>query len=310
MLFSSNCNPVKVEQIDGNIVKAIFLPEIIKVGSLENIECTFDSTIQKNKIQYSLDSLMFNIAFVFKNIDTLNTNIATKQYIKALLLADLVHALFNFQFLGNLGGSFSNISIPNWNTKSIEECLVVSKSCNQSIWCGDRNIFYLNLLKKTVGVDGYLVSLNNIHSYPIIFLKTGVYIIDSYDPFIVFGENNKVVNFSSIVNGANDYYILRTKRYFGFPNYLISNNLVNQINSYSINNFPIEKKVELFINGNKESFLKQVDKCSYEIFNKKGILRKTDCEINPYAIQLIENRISKPLSLNRFKKYYLGINCK
>lgn len=309
-LIGVNCNTFKDEQINGGVLKSIFLPEIAKVGSLENLECTFDSVVMKSNALYSFDSLMLNIDFVLKNIDTLNTNIETKQYIKVLLLAEWVHALFNYQFLGNLGGSSTNISIPNWGTKSIKECLAAGNSCSHSIWCGDRNVFYLKLLKKMVGVDGYIVSINNIHTYPIVFLKAGVYIIDSYNPFIVFGENNRVVNFSSIVNRVSNYTILRTKRSFGFPSYLISNNLVNQINNYSVNNFPIEKKLELFIKGNKESFLKQVDRCSYEIFNKKGILRKTHCETNPYVIQLIDNRISKPLSLTRFKKYYLGINCK
>ena len=103
-LFGYSCNRSSVEN---NLVNAKVVLEQVNID-YENISVNvIDSvnfieskdTINRN-IDLSFGQAESKLEKKFDEIDRLQTNQNTKQYLKTLLLADFVYAAFSFQLLG------------------------------------------------------------------------------------------------------------------------------------------------------------------------------------------------------------------
>lgn len=315
VMFLCCCDDDDKNHINALLIHHTFLErdhdgEIYPVFTFEQTK-PYDTLFTNMPYDFKSFNLFLNKQF--DSIDTINTNKATRDYIKALFLADAIHRLFSFQFMGNHGYSPTPIAYPEWNEISDEQKFTVGNNNQQSIWCGDRTNFYLSLLKKTTGINGYSVSLPDIHTYAVLKIGNKHYIVDAYDPFIVMNKKNEVVDYATMIankyNNKNNIEVIRTKRLFGYPNYLLSERFLHIINSQTGINKSVDQRLLSFLTKHKNTLLKNVDSCSYENIGGKGILRTTKSSINPYAIEIKRDKTFSTMLFSRFNKYYLGISC-
>lgn len=313
LIFSAlifwSCNDVNENDVNSEIIKHLFLETAN--GDEVEVELITSQDTLFNNLPYQYKTFDTFICKRLELTDTINTNKATRDYIKALLLANAVHRLFSFQFLGNYGYPLTPIACEGWNNLSDEKRFNIGNNNQQPIWCGDRALYFLSVLKKYTNIDGYAVSIKGVHTYPVIKLGKKYYIVDPYDPFVVINKTFEMVDYSELIanNNKNNVEVKRTKRIFGYSNHLVSQKLLNVINSCIDSNKTIDARIKVFLSANKESILKNVDICAYEESNWKGVIRKTTSEVNPIAIEIKRDHTYGNMLFSRFNKYYLGISC-
>lgn len=313
-LFLFGCSDANQDHINAELIQHMFLErnDDETDTKVEFEPADLQDTLSGN-LPHQYKTFETFIRKQFELTDTINTNKATRDYINALLLADAVHRLFSFQFLGNHGYPLTPIACEGWNNMSDEERFNVGNSNQQPVWCGDRTTFFLSVLKKYTNINGYSVSIKGVHTYPVLKLGNKYYIVDPYDPFVVIDNALQIVDYSTLIAHKNNNYsnvvVRRTKRLFGYPNHLVSLKLLNIIKSYTDSNENIDSRIKAFLSVNKESILKNVDPCSYEDSEWKGVIRKTTSGVNPIAVQIKRDPAFSNMRFSRFNKYYLGISC-
>lgn len=316
LLFS--CGRAENEINDLSIKNICIDSSKIEIGAIRN-ELKTNSSIDTLKCNHDLsyNQALTTLRDKFIQIDILNEGEHTKTYLKALLLSEFVYASFSFQFLGSeLGKTNHHISIDNWDKMTLENCYNLANNNLAPVWCGDRTSFYIRLLDHLLGIKATAISIKDVHTFPIVNIGKRRFIFDPYDPFIIFDSlTMKVMDYDeAFKNCLNEsrLKILRTKRSsYGFPNELISNKLTNDILAVSKNEKQdISQKLMIYLTKNKAFFLSHINTCSYETYNKIGTIYQLNLKEDRYIIQLENNLNNVPMSLNRFKKYYFGIDCK
>ena len=314
-LLLVSCNN---DKINNQYIKKIFIDS----SNLENeatrnelkTVCSTDTLKCNQNLSY--DQALTKLRNTFVQINTLNENENTKTYLKALLLSEFVYATFSFQFLGSdLGETSHHISIDNWDKMNLENCYNLGNNNLVPVWCGDRTTFYIRLLDHLLGIKAAAISIKNIHTFPIVNIGKRRFIFDPYDPFIIFDSLTMTV---MDYDEAFKYYlndsplkILRTKRSYGFPNELISNKLTNNILGLSKHEKQdISQKLKIYLIKNKANFLRRVNACTFETYNKSGIIYQANLKEDRYIIHLENNLNNIPMNVNRFNKYYFGKDCK
>ena len=183
------------------------------------------------------------------------------------------------------------------------------------VWCGDRTNFYLRLLDSLLGIKATSVSIKNTHTFPLVNIGNRRFIFDPYDPFIILDSLKlKIIDYDEALKYClknNPIKIQRTKRSYGNANELISNDFTNDVLDCSKNERQdFAQKLKNYFIINKSTFLKNINKCSFEGYNKKGVIYNSNLKDDRYIIQLENNLKNLPMNLNHFKKYYFGIDCK
>lgn len=308
----------KNDKINNQYIKKIFIDSSnLENGATRNelkTVCSTDTLKCNQNLSY--DQALTKLRNTFVQINTLNENENTKTYLKALLLSEFVYASFSFQFLGSdLGETSHQVSIDNWDKMNLENCYNLGNNNLVPVWCGDRTTFYIRLLDHLLGIKAAAISIENIHTFPIVNIGKRRFIFDPYDPFIIFDSLTMTV---MDYDEAFKYYlndsplkILRTKRSYGFPNELISNKLTNNILGFSKHEKQdISQKLKIYLIKNKANFLSRVNACVFETYSKSGIIYQTNLKEDRYIIHLENNLNNIPMNVNRFNKYYFGKDCK
>jgi hypothetical protein len=303
-----NSGPIKLYFIDTN--------------DLEN-----KSTVNQLTTRVSNDSINSNLKFdyckavsflqnKFYQIDSCSENESTKKYLKVSILAEFVYASFSFQFFGEKSGKTSHrVAIKNWDKLPLDVCYNIANNNLLPVWCGDRTTFFIRLLDSLLSIKAKAISIKNIHTFPLVSIGQRRFIFDPYDPFIIFDSSlSEILDYDQVqklVLKKDAYKVTRTKRLFGFANELISQQL-----AFDILNVPNKKvsdfsqKLDYYLFINKSNLFKGIEMCSFETFNRTGMIHPCNLKNDKYVISLVDNLNNKPMNLNHFKKYYLGINCK
>jgi len=311
-ILISSCIKSNNEEINTKIVKEYFFLNnnlnfldsniIVLIKSSDTVVLNLNNSFEK--------SLLF-LKSKFFSIDLIKANLETRNYIKALLLAEFVYASFSIQILSYDKCSHSD-SVYNWNKMSLKEQFDFGNNNTQPIWCGDRTSFYIKLLDSLLCLKSSSLSIKNIHTFPLVHLKTGDYIIDPFDPFVVLNEKqDSIINYRGISN--NKYFInyiaLRTNRIFGNKNEIISRKFVIKL----MNEVNIGKsfcdKLNFYLENN-DSFNKNYLKWSLEPFNKNGTVYSIVNGNYSFIIKYHDNKNNAIMNINHFKKFYFGIDCK
>jgi hypothetical protein len=307
-----------IDRINNQLIKDFFIDSIfVKVNTTSNqfkTKISTDTLKCNQNLNYT--QALSSLKNLFEKIETTNESEVTKIYLKALYLSEFVYASFSFQFMGFQHGKTNHhIAIENWNNMSLENCYNMANNNLVPVWCGDRTSFYVRLLDSLLGIKATTISIKNVHTFPLVNIGNRRFIFDPYDPFVVFDSLKlRVVDYDEAQeNSLNNYSITiqRTKRLYGEANELVSNDLANDILAVSKNekqNF--SQKLKEYLIMNQSFFLKNIEKCSFERYNKKGIIYNSNLKDDRYIIQLENNLKNLPMNLNHFKKYYFGIECK
>ena len=316
ILFISCTN--KNQEPNAEVCKSVFIASPISINN------SIDNALN---ISYKNDTFIcnqatnFNQAIVilksrFNEFDKLNEQEATKIFLKSLLLSEFVYAVSSFQFFGSKHGKSSHdIAIKNWNKLPLPICYHIANNNIQPLWCGDRTSFYIRLLDYLLGIKATEISIQNVHTFPIVNIGNKRFIFDPYDPFIVFDSSlTRIIDYDELVGKGlenNSLTVLRTKKTFGFANELVSNDLAYAVLCHKSNNsIDFSEKLRNYINANKAILLQDVNKCSFETIDRKWVIYLTNLKYDKYIIRVIDNLNNAPMNLNHFRKYYLDINCK
>jgi hypothetical protein len=328
-LFFFQCNISENESLDSVFLNINDMPnaKLIKNTFIDSIfvnheankndictKSTNDTFICNQNLSYSQAIVILRNKFIQFDSNYQNEN--TKKYLKALYLCEFVHATFSFQFLGpKLGKTNHNIDIENWNQMTLENCYNMGNNNLAPVWCGDRTSFYVRLLDSLLGIKATSVSIKNVHTFPLVNIGNRRFIVDPYDPFIILDSLKlKIIDYDESLKyclKGQRLQVIRTKKIFGFPNELVSNDLTKEILAVSKNeNQDFSQKIMLYFTKNKVNFLKRINTCSFENYNKKGLVYNSNLKYDRFIIHFINNLNSLPMKMNHFKKFYFGIDCK
>ena len=300
------------------LIKNTFIDSIFVKHEANKNELTtkssHDTFICNQNLSYNQAIVILRNKFI--QFDSICQNENTKKYLKAMYLCEFVHTTFSFQFLGSkLGKTKHNIAIENWDKMSLENCYNIGNNNLAPVWCGDRTSFYIRMLDYLLGIKATAISIKNVHTFPLINIGNRRFIFDPYDPFIIFDSLKfKIIDYDEslklCLKGIR-LQVIRTKKIFGFPNELVSIDLANDILAVSKNEKQdISQNINIYLTKNKANFLRRVNTCAFETYNKSGIIYQANLKKDRYIIHLKNNLNNIPMNVNRFKKYYFGIDCK
>jgi hypothetical protein len=309
-------NPI--DKINNQLIKNTFIDSIfVNYESYKNDISTISTNVTlicNQNLSYCQAIVILGNKFIQFDSNYQNEN--TKKYLKALYLCEFVHAAFSFQFLGSkLGKTNHNIAIENWNKMTLENCYNMGNNNLAPVWCGDRTSFYIRLLDSLLGIKATTISIKNVHTFPIVNIGNRRFVFDPSDPFIILDSLKlKIIDYDESLKyclKGQRFQVIRTKKIFGFPNELVSNDLTNEILAVSKNeNQDISQKIMLYFTKNKVNFLKRINTCSFENYNKKGLVYNSNLKYDRFIIHFINNLNNFPMKMNHFKKFYFGIDCK
>lgn len=307
-----------IDEINSESIKSTFIDSSMPVTQniTNDIHATFnDDTLKCNQNLNYNQALNF-LGNIFSQIDSVSENKDTKNYLKALYLTEFVYASFSFPFLGLQEGKTNhNVSIDNWNKMPLEICYNMGNNNLAPVLCGDRAGFYIRLLDSLLGIKATSISIKNVHTFPLVTIGNRRFILDPYDPFIIFDTSlSNILDYDQLqklILKNDTYKVMRTKRIFGFPNELISQQLASDILSISNNKeTDFSQKLSYYLSLNKANLLQGIDMCSFETFNKIGVIHPCNLVNDKYVISMVDKFNNRPMNLNHFKKYYLAISCK
>jgi|GEM_PF-3381212 len=209
---------------------AVFLSDSIRTENWDmgKFSCQEPNETVSRNLPYSFSEALLVLDTQFVFIDTMSMGLSGKQYAKALIVADFVYAAFSFQFLGPQMGLANDASfIDHWDELPLEMCYEIGNTNHASVYCEERTSFYLRLVDTLLNIKGTSFFVENVHTFPVLFLEAGYFMVDPYDPFVVVDASNRVVDYPRLYTGQKreEYRPIRTKRLFGHSNELVSKSL-------------------------------------------------------------------------------------
>lgn len=312
ILLGFSCKKERNDAIDGRLVTSLFI-DTTTVDSAKNYDsfnCEFVNDTIKQKQVYA-DALK-QLLDKYTDIDKLHTTEETKQYAKSLLLAEWIYGSFYYQFLGpDLGMADTAKWGIDFTRSDITSCYNAGISGEIAVWCENRAVFFTRMIDTLLHLKTEIISFSPIHTFPLVTIGKKSYIIDPYDPFLIFDENQHLVDYKMLRSKEKKMVALRTKRNFGNPGELVSKKLYRELcNGYTKENKDIGPMISEYLNKNKVHLMVHIDSCSVEPFVMKRkaypIASHTN-EIVLYTPQCILNPMIKP---TRIMRYYLGQDCK
>jgi len=181
-------------------------------------------------VNFSYEQSIKNLKVLFDDIDQNSSNKKLNNFIKSLVVADFVYASFSYRFLGDsLGIDNDSSIIKKWDTLSLKKCFDIGNHNHAAIYCNNRTSFYVRLLDTLLSIKTEIIEIEGVHTFPLTFIDDERFLIDPYDPFVVYDSISKVVlAYDSIRN--NPYkQIIRSKRLFGCSRELVSNPLLQKV---------------------------------------------------------------------------------
>jgi hypothetical protein len=166
-----------------------------------------------------------------------------------------------------------------------------------------------------LGIKATTISIKDVHTYPLVNIGNKRFIFDPFDPFIILDSLKlKIIDYDESLKHClkgKMLQVIRTKKIFGFPNELVSVDLAKDILAVSKNeNQDFSQKLMLYFTKNKVNFLKRINTCSFENYNKKGLVYNSNLKEDRFIIHFFNNLNNFPMKMNHFKKFYFGIDCK
>lgn len=268
-----------------------------------------------SNLPYSYEQALTLLQYHFDKTDSSNIAVASKQYIKALIVADFVYAAFSFQFLGPELG-LAKDSIRRWDSISLDSFYHAGNTNQTAFYCAERTSFYLRLIDTLLGLKGQPVTVEQIHTFPVVQIAGSAYIIDPYDPFVIYDTTTKTVAPYTVTQNStqiSNTIPIRTKRMFGNTRQLLSHKFVNSIKTEVKpgRSQSICQLLQTYLTKQAETLRAYVRPC-FQL--PQTPLYETIKHIQPggpnaYAIEM-HGRVDGQLhTATDILKYYAGINC-
>jgi hypothetical protein len=278
------------------------------VKEIDSINFIFTGDTIRRNVDIDSTNLLAYLAKELKGFDTLRTNKKTSLYLKALFLADFVYASFSFQFLGDQFGLPQDSLIKiNWDKLPLRRQFELGNSNLVSADCGIRTNFYMHLLNELLGLKSQQVSIEGIHTFPIVSIKESYYLIDPSEPIIfIHKTNNRVVTYDKIMEQLDSITFYNSSRNFGNTHMIVSNRYRNSIQHLE-GNFRSQFLID--VKNNKKLLERKVG-CFTTSFESKVAVHDIVNEINALAIEFKFRNFGNIISKRSIKRNYFGKKCK
>lgn len=318
IIFYTSCKEQKPNTIDVELIKKIFIESNFKYLKSNSNDFNFEfvnDTIFSNNSNQNIDDALKSLTDKYLHVDTINTNIETKQFVKSLLLAEWIYANFNFQFLGPRLGLTDTISANiNFMSSNSQLCYQAGNTNQMAVWCGDRSNLFTRLADSILHLKSEIISIEKIHSFPVVTIAQKKYIIDPYDPFVLFNQDkNKIIDYEFYKSNPDSINLsaIRTKRNFGTSGELVSKSLYKmmQIN-YNVEGADIGLLIRNYLKTNLQFFSSFNDTCKSEPFVTERKVYPVYSKTNAFVLHSPKNALPHEIKKTRLHKYYLGIDCK
>lgn len=313
-LFIGSCTQKADENIDTEVLKFLFVDTAnnSEIPLSDHDTYTFkNDTIYSNNEKNTLNEALGDLHEHYLFIDKLKTNYETKTYAKVLLLAEWIYGNFNYQFLGpDLGMADTSKFGVKFNQTDLNTCYATGNKNLMALWCGDRTNMFVRLVDTLFHLKSQIISIRPIHTFPIVEIGKSYYIIDPYDPFVLFNtESNRIISYKELLTKTEKPKAIRTKRVFGNTGELISSKFYTMLNQ-QYKNHNIVNLVEQYLADNTPHLISYIDSCSFEPFNAVKTIYPIQSPTNKFVIYPNHYNLPQEIKSSRFNKYYLGNDCK
>lgn len=309
-----SCSEQKSSTIQTDVLKATFL----KSSTVQNAETisfsTFSDTIFANQPTKHPADFLEPLLAKCKKIDAKkNYTVATKQYIKALLLAEYLYASCNSQFLGpQIGLAPQALSQTKFNRAGLHARLNAANHNEVAVWCADRAQLYKQLAKQLFNLPIRIINNTPTHVFSLVQIANKWYIIDPFDPFLLLAKGQtELLDYESLKHSKRlqqqQIVALRTKHSFGNTAELISQRFYDFLQKSD----PIQKQAIAvlllnYLRVNKDQLFAQADCCTYENAYKLYEIYPVKSSQNAF---LLRSSVPGALPRKRLLKMYFGISC-
>jgi len=275
---------------------------------------TFSNDTFIKNMPYSYQEAMRMIQQNIDSIDKTNINQHTKKFLHCLTIANFTQTLFCKQFLGSkIGKSNDYIAIPNWSNLNIAERYQKGNENKVPVWCGDRTSFFISLIDSFLHLKSESISIQNIHTYPIVNIDEKYYIFDPSDLFIARDiTSNKILDYQDLRNSQfHNICIYDVKPRFAKFAEFISKRFIEDVRiKFQDNKSNVSTLVCNYLNTESKNLIPT----NLVITNRKypffGTIKATTNTSNPYVI--LSDRPIYSLKNHSFNFYriYFGIATK
>lgn len=201
------------------LVDSNFKPLSLKGNSIliDSFSCKEPNDTLFSNVLFSYDGMLENLHKEFLNIDKVRDyNKHTKNYIKALITADLVYAAFSYEldlgFRDSLEEAVQVSDLKDTYQKGVQNKI--------TLYCRQRAVFYSTLVSKLLGLETRVKDIAGVHSFPLVTIGEVEYLIDPYDPYIVTDTKGVVLGYNKLLD--DNTIIYHSKRQYGNTHNLIS----------------------------------------------------------------------------------------
>ena len=255
-------------------------------------------------LPYQFEEAVEVLQTKFKDVDQENTSIESKNLAKSLILADFVYAAFSFRLLGSeLETDEMQL---DWYHASLQECYTKGNNNELAVYCGERSIFFSRMLDSLLHLKSRIMVIPGVHNFPLVQIGELEYIVDPYDPFVVFNPfQGELIPYNQLADNQSNLSFFRTKRIFGATRDLISDNMVMKATGSN----DIREMGKMFKNYITENILSspQADSiCNYaNLPNFSEIKVLNSGSKYHYAIKLNTREDGNVIDANVLKRCYL-----
>lgn len=318
ILSIASCKTNRHNEINAGIIKQIFVDSNYTYEN--NISQKFDfkfcnDTVYKNNKEERIENALNELIDRCLVIDKLNTNIETKQYAKSLLLAEWVHGTFNYQFLGpDIGLAETLPSVVNFNTTNLNNCYQLGNSNTMALWCEDRSNLFVRLIDSLFKLPSKMISVKPTHIFPIVKIADKYYIIDPYDPFILFNEDqDAIIDYELFKSNPDSLKVkaIRSSRSFGNAGELLSKRFYKLLrNNFSNQTSDVGNMIATYLKTNQDFLSTFNDNCTSEPFIMSRKVFPLLSNTNALLLCSSKNSLPQEIKKTRLFKNYLGLDCK
>jgi hypothetical protein len=280
------------------------------------VECVSKTDTTYNNLPYTFNTATESLKQHYLSIDSGPGNANIKKYIKALVTADLVYALFSYQFLGPEVGMAETVN-SSVNLLPLPVLYNIGNNNQFPFYCEERSVYYLRIVDSLLHLKGRIASIEKTHVYPVIYIGSDSVIIDPYDPFVLIDTStNKIVAWPDFDKPQLNTHIVpvRTKRAYGNTHLLISKKFANHIQTLYAHNLTdnICILLEKYFIDNQHKLLAYKRSCvslpDQPLYNTLKIAGNNNN--NAYTIEMTGRPDGQLNNYNDLLKYYTRTTCR
>ena len=307
----TSCSLVDQQKLDSSAVlkylknageSAIYKP-VYQLDAVLFKEVEKSTSAEKN-----FEKVMVQLNYQLNKIDSIESNEQTALYIKSLVIADFVFASFGNQFLSARFEYAKSVRLKlSWNSYTLAKQYELGVQNKVAVDCGMKTSFFNSLVTQILGVECLNMSIEGVHTFPIIEINNNQYIVDPSNPHVFYNnELNNILQFNEIADGFKDLTFIKTNRSFGKSRTIISPRFYRKYFNDSTN---LKDNLKWFSIQEKQLIQELLPTCLELQFDPVVEYYFLNDLRNEAAILINHTSFGTMMSKNGIRRSYLGGKC-